>query len=417
MPLLFRAGRNPQSAVLPIAAVYTICVCLGCGNGSPNTPQSPARPNAASPNPTSSSAPKGDQTEVIGTESSDAEPGATADARPSRKSKAQSTLSGDTEPAGREGVFAIVSGSEPGGSLWEIDLPPEEHSVDRFEFVPPAGAVNSSHFAYVADAVEEGTLVGDAVELPEGFSAVAGKGYDSLGYPWQIRCGRDGSLMALIPEGEFIQGKDGRSANAAPEQVVFLDAYYIDVREITWERYEQFREQSRDQKRRVPEPAVKPRDPKMPVTGISWNEAQAYAAWTGRELPTEAQWEKGARGVDGFDYPWGNGTPVWHRARSPGQIDRVGSFRGDESPFGVFDMAGNAREWCSDWYQERYYRQRVKSGDGTLRNPTGPRANGSGNQHVVKGGREEWPVWNRGGEVTTERPGDVGFRCVLRLKK
>ncbi|HEY2253006.1 MAG TPA: SUMF1/EgtB/PvdO family nonheme iron enzyme, partial [Planctomycetaceae bacterium] len=131
---------------------------------------------------------------------------------------------------------------------------------------------------------------------------------------------------------------------------------------------------------------------------------------------TEAQWEKAARGPDGFKYPWGNGPWIWERPRAPGQIDKVASFRGDESPYGALDMAGNAREWCSDWYVEKYYSQLLAEGGSTARNPTGPRNSGGTNMRVVKGGDPNWLVWARSGVLQNEHPNDVGFRCVLRLK-
>src|SRR5262249_10333061 len=181
--------------------------------------------------------------------------------------------------------------------------------------------------------------------LPEG-------GFHADGHPLRIRCTKDDSVMALVSEGVFVQGKNGREANAAPDHGVALDAFYIDLYEVTYDKYAAYRDAVRSSKRSVAEPAHRPENRKEPVTGVTWAEARAYALWTGRELPSEAEWEKAARGVHGFDFPWGNGVPVWHRPRTVGQIDEVGSFQGDVSPFGVYDLAGSAREWCNDLYGE-----------------------------------------------------------------
>ena len=221
--------------------------------------------------------------------------------------------------------------------------------------------------------------------------------------------------MALVPEGVFIQGSNSSVPQAAPEHGVLLDAFYIDLREVTSARYENFREAATE-KTRVRRPSRPAKDPQEPVLGVTWAEAHAFSLWAKKDLPTEAQWEKAARGPDGFRYPWGNGPSIWQRLRIPGQIDKVASFRGDESPYGVIDMAGNAREWCTDWYTEKYYNQLMAEASSTARNPTGPKTSGGTNMRVVKGGDPNWFVWARSGVVQSEHPNDVGFRCVLKLK-
>jgi len=221
--------------------------------------------------------------------------------------------------------------------------------------------------------------------------------------------------MALVPEGVFIQGANQRDPHTGPEHAVLLDAFYIDVHEVTYARYEKFRNATND-KRRTPRPLRPEKDSQEPAMGIAWAEAHAFALWAGKELPTEAQWEKAARGPEGFKFPWGDGPAIWNRVRAQGQIDRVGSFRGDESPYGVFDLAGNAREWCADWYSEKYYSDLGTETGSTIRNPTGPKSSGGSNMRVVKGGDPKWYVWARTGIVQTERPTDIGFRCVLKLK-
>ena len=347
-------------------------------------------------------------------------------AKRKKKAKAGSDGSGDDVELGYgEQLYAILPDSAPSGIPYAIDM---DDSPDRFAFVPGDPEVDSTSFVFsrggsggaaeTESAEWEGRLKDEsttAYELPKGFSPIESGGYSVSGLPWRVRCDEDGAVMVLVPEGVFAQGSTSDSPNSSPEHGVLLDAFYIDMREVTYARYDKFREMT-SEKRRVPRPARPPKDPHEPVLGVTWAEAHAFALWAGKDLPTEAQWEKAARGPDGFKFPWGNGPFIWHRPRVPGQIDPVGSFRGDVSPYGVFDMAGNAREWCSDWYVDKYYAQLIAEAGSTARNPTGPRGSGGTNQRVVKGGDPNWYVWARAGIPQSEHPHDVGFRCVLKLK-
>jgi formylglycine-generating enzyme required for sulfatase activity len=410
--------------ILPLG----ILTSVGCGGGN----SKPPLPPPATPAPPSVQEAPPAAPEIVPSEGGDAPKNSDAP-RTGPLARTGNAPTGDTEPPGQEGTFALLADPNDGGSHWALDFPDAENNVDRFAVTPVPHKVDSSRF--VIEPGGEGGAVpsGDENELPlpestgngesagrtrlpKGFSPVPGTAISNEGLPYLIRCHADGALMGLVSEGVFVQGKDGFDENAAPEHAVLLDSFYIDLREVTFDKYEKYRALVRDAKRRIVEPARIPRDRLEPVTGITWSEARAYAAWSGRELPSEAQWEKAARGTEGFNSPWGNDAPLWHLPRTIDQLDRVGSYKGDVSPFGICDMAGNAREWCQDAYQEKYYRQLAAESGSTVHNPPGPRGVAAGGLRVVKGGDPQWRVWKRTGVNVAERPIDIGFRCVLRLE-
>ncbi|MCF8720467.1 formylglycine-generating enzyme family protein [Nitrospina gracilis] len=180
----------------------------------------------------------------------------------------------------------------------------------------------------------------------------------------------DGKEMVLVPAGEFIMGTDMTDPekkhlkigavkplfrDQQPSHTVHLDAFYIDKYEVTNREYKQFIESV--QYHEFPAHWVNgmymPDQGDLPVTNITWGEALAYAMWAGKSLPTEAQWEKAARGTDGRLYPWGNDYKKGISnigLDGPRKLMPVGSFPEDVSPFQAFDMAGNVMEWTLNWY-------------------------------------------------------------------
>ena len=153
--------------------------------------------------------------------------------------------------------------------------------------------------------------------------------------------------MVVIPEGPFWMGLDTLPPNtpwgqedAHPKHQVTLPAYFIDRYEVTYGDYLRF-----DETHRIPG-----RHPDAPVTDVTWNDADSYCRAVGKRLPTEAEWEKAARGTDGRIYPWGNDFDP--QKANIGKAPRPGgAFPDDRSPYGVFDMAGNVSEWTDSWYR------------------------------------------------------------------
>jgi formylglycine-generating enzyme required for sulfatase activity len=211
----------------------------------------------------------------------------------------------------------------------------------------------------------------------------------------------DGAVMVYVPAGAFLMGStlahatepvpdcdaDGpddpecrhNDLDETPQHTVYLDAFWIDRTEVTNAQYLKcVRAGACPTPRCWDEPTY--RAPEQPAPCITWDDAQAYAAWVGGRLPTEAEWEKAARGTDGRIYPWGDSPPDYRKAVS--LSDRrhalpVGSCPAGASPYGALDMAGNLREWVADWYDEDYY------GISPMRNPQGPE---SGEKRVLRGG-------------------------------
>lgn len=193
--------------------------------------------------------------------------------------------------------------------------------------------------------------------------------------------------MVEIPAGHFTMGSDGTQAleDERPSHRVWLDAYSIDVHEVTTGQYAAFIAAA---KRSLPwkwETVDLAQHGDRPVIGVDWGDAEAYCTWIGKRLPTEAEWEKAARGTDARLYPWGSQTPTSELANfalgarfSYNQVLLpVRSHEAGKSPYGLYHMAGNAYEWVQDWYGTNYYET---SPD---KNPPGP---SQGQFRVLRGG-------------------------------
>ena len=248
--------------------------------------------------------------------------------------------------------------------------------------------------------------------------------------------------MVLIPAGEFMMGTEtGGQGDEHPQHKVYLDAFFIDKYEVTNAKFKKFTDATKyvtDNEKQgfgtVVIAGVKknvdganwrhPRGRRKsnidgimnhPVVQISWDDAVAYAKWAGKRLPTEAEWEKAARGTDGREYPWGSTEPDGSQAnfgnKNSGDgykyTSPVGTYEAGRSPYGLYDMAGNVSEYCSDWYAPDYY---VKT---PSRNPENKVED---KYRAMHGGAWDYPATGlRSADRRYRTPSSahygIGFRC------
>lgn len=228
----------------------------------------------------------------------------------------------------------------------------------------------------------------------------------------------DGMTLLYVPAGPFEMGAADGYPGEGPVHTVMLDAFWVDQTEVTTGMYALCEAAGvcarpiRKTSNLIDYYYGFEDTVDYPVIYISWQDAVDYCAWAGRRLPTEAEWEKAARGTDGRPYPWGVSLPdetLVNFNHNLEDVTRVASYPAGASPYGALDMAGNVLEWTSDWYADDYYTVSPAS------NPTGPE---TGDRRVTRGGAF---TANERGVMSTHRfldlpdkPSfDIGFRCVL----
>jgi len=226
----------------------------------------------------------------------------------------------------------------------------------------------------------------------------------------------DGSTLVYIPSSEFVMGNGGSDA---PIRTVAVDSFWMYQTKVTNRMYAQcvaVGACSAPTQELGGPVFSNPEYANHPVVGVSWDQSQSYCGWAQGQLPTEAQWEKAARGTDGNAYPWGNDVPgcdLLNLGYCSGRTSEVDAFSRGLSPYGLYDMAGNIFEWVSDWYGEAYYASAPTT------NPTGPE---SGEYRTIRGSSFETDLDQAESAIRhylnpSNHRRDTGFRCAVSEPK
>ncbi|HBP89294.1 MAG TPA: formylglycine-generating enzyme family protein [Nitrospirales bacterium] len=236
--------------------------------------------------------------------------------------------------------------------------------------------------------------------------------------------GADGAPMVLIPSGEFLMSNYySRDPQGKGLHTVNVDAFYMDIYEVTISRYLFYLRSAQRQEPKIWTQPNLPKSENRPVAEVSWYDAQAYCEFYGKRLPTEAEWEKAGRGTDGRIYPWGNRRPsggqysqYWYvdgtRVSKARGTMEIGRNEGGKSPYNVHDLSGNVAEWVADWAAIDHDQESPRD------NPKGP---SKGDFKMIRGGSHPLEVGilrlnERFMCPPATRFTTVGFRCAQEAR-
>jgi len=260
--------------------------------------------------------------------------------------------------------------------------------------------------------------------------------------------------MVLIPGGSFLMGVDKTERvdtkkmtlrqqlkyavskeafnDEGPAHMVILDPYYMDKYEVSNKHYAEFIKATDH-----PAPAYwddhRRNKPQQPVSGVNWHDANAYCSWTNKRLPSEAEWEKAARGPEGYKYPWGNELDPTKAnfGRKQEYTANVDAYPEGKSPYGIYNMAGNVFEWVDDWYDPNFYKNTKETvnphgpKEGVFLSSTGTYVDriATGKKRVIRGGSWYAPAesvtnthrfWND--PMNNSYGVGLGFRCARTVE-
>jgi formylglycine-generating enzyme required for sulfatase activity len=316
---------------------------------------------------------------------------------------------GPEHPASDETSSLETSGVERGAPA-PLELPPARRTRIEIELGRGTKDIRNAPGLDAGDPLEPTAppnVADPAVEIPAASGRDAADSHASTRARIMLPPAPAG--MVLVPAGQFVMGCDHGLPNEQPAHAVFLEPFFIDTTEVTNAEFRLFCE-------KTGRPC--PPNPRWdsnylrgkvdyPVVNVSWHDADAFARWAGKRLPTEAEWEKAARGgLEGCDYPWGGEIDPSFATYDATHTSAVRSFRANG--YGIYDMAGNVWEWCADWYAANAYARTAPA------NPQGPPG---GTDKVLRGGSIDGTartlrIAYRHWMPPSRRSSDIGFRCV-----